>query len=128
MANFVLGFEDENALDRKMTRDLVIKLTKLGVHEVSLFIWTPLPGADSFESETGWSRYEDLNWSPRWRTNYKTLNGFRKKLYFRWLVTKALYHPIDLARTALNVITGHYELKSEMALRRILATYLPFLR
>ncbi|KKK55662.1 hypothetical protein LCGC14_3072310, partial [marine sediment metagenome] len=105
-----------------------IKLTKLGVHEVSLFIWTPLPGAESFESETGWARYEDLNWSPRWRSNYDKLSSFRKKLYMQWLLTKVLYHPIDLACSAWNVITGRYKLKSEMALRRVLQHYLPFLR
>lgn len=128
MANFVLGFEDEDDGDRQMTRDLVLKLTKLGVDEVSLFIWTPLPGAAAFESEKGWSRYEDLNWSPRWRSNYCELSRFRKRLYIRWALTKALYHPVDFARLVFNVIVGRYELKSEMALRRVLSHYLPFLR
>ena len=128
MANFVIGFEDETDEERKETAELVLKLTKLGVHEASLFIWSPLPGAAAFESETGWSRYEDLNWSPRWRASYAKLNRFRKRLYMRWLLTKILYHPIDLLRSGWNVITGHYELKSEMALRRILQHYLPFLR
>jgi len=127
MANFVVGFEDENDDDRRLTRELVLRLTKLGVHEVSLFIWTPLPGAASFESETGWERYEDLNWSPRWRSNYGELNRFRKRLYAQWLFTKLLYHPIDLVRSARNVLIGRYELKSEMALRRVLNMYLPFL-
>jgi radical SAM superfamily enzyme YgiQ (UPF0313 family) len=127
IANFVIGFEDENDDDRRMTWDLVLKLTKLGVHEVSLFIWSPLPGADAFESETGWTRYEDLNWSPRWRSNYCQLNRFRKKLYMRWFLTKILYHPIDLIRSAWNVLTGCYELKSEMAVRRLMQHYLPFL-
>ena len=128
MANFVLGFEDETKEERRETSKLVLRLTRLGVHEVSLFIWTPLPGADAFASETGWSRYEDLNWSPRWRENYRMLNKFRKKLYFKWLLTKLLYHPIDLCRSLFNVLTGHYELKSEMALRRVIYHYLPFLR
>lgn len=127
MANFVIGFEDETDDERKMTSKLVLQLTKLGVHEASLFIWSPLPGADAFESEKGWSRYEDLNWSPKWRQNYNKLNHFRKKLYMRWLLTKMLYHPIDLLRSGWNVIIGRYELKSEMALRRILQYYFSFL-
>lgn len=126
-AFFVLGFEDESDEDRAMTRDLVVRLTRMGVDEVSLFIWTPLPGADAFESETGWTRYEDLNWSPAWRRDYAELCAFRRKLYMRWLLTKAASHPIDLARSALNVLTGKYQLKSEMALRRAIRARIPFL-
>ena len=119
-AFFVLGFEDETDEDRRQTQDLVVELTKRGVDEVSLFIWTPLPGADAFESETGWSRYEDLNWSPCWRRDYARLNRFRRRLYGRWLLTKALYHPVDLCCSLLRTLTGQYALKSEMALRRII--------
>jgi anaerobic magnesium-protoporphyrin IX monomethyl ester cyclase len=121
---FVLGFEDENNTDRRMTEKMIVKLTKLGVDEISLFIWSPLPGADAFESETGWSRYEDLNWSPNWRKNYIELYRFRRRLHIRWLVTKILYQPLRSLRMILNILTGRYELKSEMALHRILRSYL----
>jgi len=121
---FVIGFEDENDDDRQMTENLMVKLTKLGVDEVSLFIWSPLPGAAAFESETGWSRYEDLNWSPAWRRNYNVLSRFRSKLYRRWLITKILYYPVKSVRLALNILTGRFELKSEMALYRVLRSYL----
>ncbi len=121
---FVIGFEDENDEDRRMTKDLVVKLTKLGVDEVSLFIWSPLPGAAAFESETGWSRYEDLNWSPTWRKDYNKLNKFRNKLYKRWLLTKVFYHPVNSMRLAFNVFTGRFQLKSEMAFHRVLRSYL----
>jgi len=117
---FVLGFEDENDDDRRLTMKLIRELTRMGVDEVSIFIWTPLPGADAFESETGWSRYEDLNWSPAWRTDYRYLARFRRRLYLRWFFTKAMYHPVGLLRSAWNVVSGRYELKSEMALRRLI--------
>jgi radical SAM superfamily enzyme YgiQ (UPF0313 family) len=119
-AFFILGFEDENDEDRRLTRDLLRKLTRMGVDEVSIFIWTPLPGADAFASETGWTRYEDLNWSPSWRGNFARLRQFRSTLFRDWLVTKALCHPLDITRSAVRVLTGRYSLKSEMAVRRIL--------
>ncbi|MFC1735911.1 B12-binding domain-containing radical SAM protein [Candidatus Hydrogenedentota bacterium] len=123
---FVLGFEDENDADRKLTRDLALKLTRLGADEISLFIWSPLPGADSFESESGWSRYEELNWTPSWRDNYKNICRFRNALYRDWALTKSLYHPLKCLRSAGNVVTGRCELKFEMALLRIVRSHIPF--
>ncbi len=119
-AFFVLGFEDEDDADRAQTEALVAKLTRMGVDEVSLFIWTPLPGADAFTREGGWTRYEDLNWTPTWRKDYPELSRFRNRLYRKWAMTKILFYPLDSLRLALHVLTGRYELKSEMALRRVL--------
>lgn len=119
-AFFIVGFEDENDEDRRLTRTLLQKLVRLGVDEVSIFIWTPLPGADAFSSETGWTRYEDLNWSPRWRHNYARLRQFRGRLFRDWLMARVICHPIDVARSACRVWSGHYALKSEMAARRML--------
>jgi radical SAM superfamily enzyme YgiQ (UPF0313 family) len=120
---FILGFEDETNEDRKKTRDLIVKLTRAGMDELSLFIWTPLPGADAFTSETGWFRYEDLNWSPSWRANFRTLVGFRWNMYLVWFIVKLIYHPFSLFKSTWNVITGTYELKAEMAFRRLLKSY-----
>lgn len=121
---FVLGFEDENDADRKLTRDLALELTRLGVDEISLFIWSPLPGAEAFESETGWSRYEDLNWTPRWRKDYRALKSFRNRLYLGWAWTKLCYQFTDCLRSAVNILRGRYELKMEMAAGRVLRTWL----
>jgi len=120
---FVIGFEDETDEDRRMTKDLVGKLTKLGMDEISIFIWTPLPGAAAFESEAGWSRYEDLNWSPVWKSNYKMLCRFRSQLYRRWLFVKTLHYPVKTLRLFLNALTGRFELKSEMAINRMLHSF-----
>ncbi len=116
---FVLGFEDENDEDRRCTRNLALELTRLGVDEISLFIWSPLPGADAFDSETGWMRYEDLNWTPRWRKNYRSLKGFRNRLYLAWAWTKLRCQFPGCLRSAVNILRGRYELKMEMAAGRI---------
>lgn len=119
-AFFVLGFEDEDETDRAQTKALIGKLTRMGVDEVSLFIWTPLPGADAFTREGGWNRYEDLNWTPTWRKDYPDLCRYRNRLYWKWIITKTLFYPLDTLRLILHVFTGRYELKSEMALHRVL--------
>jgi len=82
-----------------------------------------LSKADAFDREKGWSRYEDLNWSPSWRANFSFLARYRRNLYIHWVLTKTIYHPVSMIRSALNVLTGRYELKSEMALRRIVRSY-----
>jgi len=120
---FVLGFPGEDDEDRRKTRELLVRLTKMGVNEVSLFIWSPLPGADAFESETGWARYEDLNWSPSWRANFRFLARYRRSLYAHWVVTKIIYQPLSSLRSAWNILRGHYELKGEMAVRRLVRSY-----
>lgn len=121
---FVLGFEDENAADRELTRKLALEVTRMGVEEISLFIWSPLPGADAFESETGWTRYEELNWTPRWRRDYAILKSFRNRLYLQWALTKLLYQFPGCLRSAVNILRGRYELKMEMAAGRVLRTWL----
>ncbi|NLV43642.1 MAG: B12-binding domain-containing radical SAM protein [Candidatus Hydrogenedentes bacterium] len=120
---FVLGFEDENDEDRRLTRNLALELTRLGVDEISLFIWSPLPGSDAFESETGWKRYEELNWTPRWRGNYRVLMGFRNRLYCAWAMTKLRYQFFGCLRSAVNILRGRYELKMEMAAGRMLRSW-----
>lgn len=120
-AFFILGFEGETEEDRRMTRGLAAALTRRGLDEISVFIWTPLPGAEAFGGATGWARYEDLNWSPAWRRDYPALRRARRRLYLRWLAEKALFHPVELGLSLARALSGHCELKGEAALRRMLA-------
>jgi radical SAM superfamily enzyme YgiQ (UPF0313 family) len=117
---FVLGFEDENDAEREETRKLALELTRLGADEISLFIWSPLPGADSFHSDSGWTRYEELNWTPRWRKEYVRLRRFRNRLYRDWAITKLRFQFRGCIRSSVNIALGRYELKMEMALGRLL--------
>lgn len=122
---FIIGFKDENEADRALTRSLVLELTRLGVDEISLFIWSPLPGSASFTSETGWTQYEELNWTPTWRRDYPELKRFRNRLYRDWTLAKVRYQFTGCVRSLWNIVRGHYELKMEMAVRRVLDSWLP---
>jgi len=123
---FILGFPGETEEDRRETSRLVGRLTRLGADEFSIFIFTPLPGAeawnDAAELHGYWKDYEELCWSPRWRPDYKILNRRRRRLYLRYALTKAIFHPLSVLRNLINTITGRFETKGEMTVRRMFKT------
>jgi radical SAM superfamily enzyme YgiQ (UPF0313 family) len=119
-ACFVLGFPGENDDDRQMTWDMVRDLTKVGVDEIALFIITPVPGSAIFNEFAGYDDYSQLNFSPTWRQDYQKLNRFRLRLYRNFLLWKARYHPLKMARQPLNFLRGRFETKMEMAPYRAL--------
>lgn len=125
-AFFIIGFEDENDDDRRMTKALIRDLIKRGVDDVSLFIWSPLPGADAFGYESGWTDYEQLNWSPTWRKDYAVYARFRAEMLLFWLACRLRYRPREMLRSLLNVGSKQYALKSEMAMRRSVESLLRF--
>ncbi|MBW2145711.1 MAG: B12-binding domain-containing radical SAM protein [Deltaproteobacteria bacterium] len=121
-AFIMVGYEGETREEFRQTRALVRKLTRLGVDEFSVFIYTPLPGArpPADPSLMQYENYEDLCWSPRWRPDYAQCRRKRMTLYGEFFLWKAAFHPLELARSWLRVITGRYETKGEMAFRRSL--------
>ena len=83
---FVLGFPGETDEDRTMTRELVCDLAHAGISEIALFIITPVPGSKIFKKFSGYKDYSHLNFSPKWREDYKKINFFR-------LSSIALFYP-----------------------------------
>jgi anaerobic magnesium-protoporphyrin IX monomethyl ester cyclase len=122
----ILGYPGETEEDVRATARLVRRLTRLGADEFSIFIFTPLPGAAAWETspelQGAWVDYEELCWSPRWRPDYKRLARRRRKLYLRYAFYKAIFHPIGVFKNMLNVITGRFETKGEMTVRRMFHT------
>jgi radical SAM superfamily enzyme YgiQ (UPF0313 family) len=116
----VVGYPGERARDRAATGALVERLVRLGVDDLSVFIWSPLPGAAAFELERGYGRLEDLCWTPRWRARYGVYEGARAGLYLRAFSVMVRARPLRLAASAMNVVTGRFETKGEMTLRRLL--------
>jgi radical SAM superfamily enzyme YgiQ (UPF0313 family) len=123
-ACFVLGYPGENEEDRKMTRDLVRKLTIVGADEIALFIVSPLPGSAIFNQLKGYTNYSELTFSPVWRSDYRSLNDFRKRLYRNFFFWKLLYHPLKFMKQPFNFIRRKFETKMEMVLYRVLHTFL----
>jgi len=69
--NFVLGFPGEEREDRKMTYRLIRKLTILGMDEITAFMLTPLPDTGVADLKPDNIEYENINFSPTWRDNYR---------------------------------------------------------
>jgi len=113
-ACFVLGFPGEQPEDRQMTRRLVKDLTRKGVDEIALFIMSPVPGAEIFDSLRGYQSLSELNFTPTWRDDYETLNRFRLRLYVSFLFWKARCHPGKIVRQGINFILRRFETKMEM--------------
>jgi anaerobic magnesium-protoporphyrin IX monomethyl ester cyclase len=124
-AFIMVGYEGETRGEFRQTRALVRKLTRLGVDEFSIFIYTPLPGAQPPEDQSlrQYEHYEDLCWSPRWRLDYGRCRRKRMILYCEFFGLKTLFHPLELAKSALRTITARYETKGEMAVRRGLSMW-----
>lgn len=123
---FILGYPGETEADRRTTLRFIGRLTRLGADEFSIFIFTPLPGAaawdDAGELHDHWRDYEELCWSPRWRPDYKDLSRWRRRIYLRYAFTKALFHPLKVLRNLANTLTGRFETKAEMTVRRMFRT------
>lgn len=122
-ACFVLGFPGETDEDRKMTRDYLKTLIKAGLDETAIFIITPIPGSQVYETmNMQKTSLEKLTFSPTWRNDYKKLQKFRIRLYLDFFALKGIYQPKRLLNTFLNLATGKFDLKGEMAFWRLLKT------
>jgi radical SAM superfamily enzyme YgiQ (UPF0313 family) len=124
-ACFILGYADEDQRDRMLLKKYVRQLIRAGLDEISYYISCPVPGSRDFAQRIAgeFQYYEQLCWSPRWRRNYRRLNACRRKLYLDFLVYKTLLHPHKMVKSVRNVVSGRYELKSEMTLCRFLHNY-----
>ena len=120
-ACFILGMLTETDEDLKLTKTYLKKLAGAGLDEIVVFILCPLPGSEIFESGNfNFSNYEDLNFTPVWRKDFKTLDKNRSRLYLHYFFWKTLYHPLKVLRHLYNLLRGYFETKSEMTIYRIL--------
>ncbi|MBL6980205.1 MAG: B12-binding domain-containing radical SAM protein [Anaerolineales bacterium] len=119
-ACFVLGFPGETDDDLQMTWDMVHELTKQGVDEIALFIITPVPGSAIYDEFQGYASLSEMNFTPTWRSDYKTLSKFRLKLYAQFLWWKFRYYPGKIVRQSFNFLRRRFETKMEMVPYRAL--------
>ena len=113
-ACFVLGFPGEENGDLELTKKMIIKLTKAGLDEIAIFIITPIPGSEIFKNIEGYESYSELNFSPKWRSDYNFLNYTRLKFYLIFLLYKLLYSPKKILKQIFNFFALKFETKMEM--------------
>ena len=90
-ACFILGVPGENNEDRKQNVEYVKKLVKAGLDELAAYIFTPLPGAKLSKALEGYTHYSQCTRSPDWRSDYKDLLRFRRKMYITFLICKLAF-------------------------------------
>ncbi len=126
-ACFVLGYPGETNEDRKDTEQFIKRMASCGVDEIALFIMTPIPGSEIFGKVIGYKGFEELTFSPSWRSDFITLNSFRMKAYAKFFFWKLIYHPIDSLKSVSNIFRRSFELKIEMTIYRIFLTSLGYI-
>ncbi|MBN1502046.1 radical SAM protein [Candidatus Woesearchaeota archaeon] len=120
-ACFVLGFPGEKAEDLAMTKGYIKKLTKSGIDEIALFIFSPVPGSYFYTHiKKRFIKINSLTFSPIWRKDFKQLNSFRTKTYFSFFIWKLMHHPLKIFRQVYALITRNFVTKMEMTFFRLI--------
>jgi radical SAM superfamily enzyme YgiQ (UPF0313 family) len=119
--NFVLGFPGEELSDRRLTYRFIRKLTILGMDEITAFMLTPLPDTGVSGLMPEGLEYEDMNFSPTWRDNYRQITLARLWIYANFAVLKLLFHPFQVLANVRSVLTRKFTMKSDMTVYRFAA-------
>lgn len=122
-ACFIGGVPGELEEDRKMTIAYASKLIAAGVDEISLYIFTPVPGSALSKSLEGFTHYSQCTPSPTWRKDYKIILNFRRRMYLNYF-SKKILQPKKVFIVIKGLITGRYKNKMEMSLIKQVKLYL----
>jgi anaerobic magnesium-protoporphyrin IX monomethyl ester cyclase len=123
-AFIIAGTPGETLYDLIKTAVMIAKLLWLGTDDVSIFIYSPVPGSTLAE-KTGAAMPEDylgVCWTPKWRSDYKRLSIIRKLFYLEYMLLKLIFQPFSIFRHLLNIRKQTFETKGEMGLARLMAT------
>ncbi len=115
-AVFIGGVPGEQPEDRDLSVAYAKRLIRAGVDEISLVIFTPLPGAKLSSAINDFKHYSQCTPSPAWRKDYPILMLYRRRMYLALLFGKARYHPVSLMGTLICLLTLRFSTKMEMSL------------
>jgi radical SAM superfamily enzyme YgiQ (UPF0313 family) len=115
-AVFIGGVPGEVNDDRDQSASYARRLIQAGVDEISLVIFTPLPGAKLSSALNDFTHYSQCTPSPAWRKDYAELQAYRRRMYLTLLFCKLRYHPLSLVGTFVRLVTCRFETKMEMSL------------
>ena len=122
-AVFIGGVPGELPEDRDLSVAYARRLIKAGVDEISLVIFTPLPGAALSKTLTGYRHYSECTPSPSWREDYGTLMAYRRRMYLNFFLCKIRWHPRKVLREIGGLLTARFETKMEMSLFKQVKLY-----
>ena len=99
---------------------MIFDLTKRGIDEIAVFIITPIPGSSIYGKFEGFSTLSNLTFTPTWRKDYKKLYKERLIMYFIFLCTKLIFHPIKMFKQIVNFFRKRFDTKMEMVPFKVL--------
>ena len=115
-AVFIAGVPGEKIEDQDASVAYAKKLIKAGVDEISLVIFTPLPGAKLADAISGFTHYSQCSPSPNWRDDYKMLTRYRRRMYLTLFSYKLIWHPVEFFTMVFRIFAKRFETKMEMSI------------
>jgi radical SAM superfamily enzyme YgiQ (UPF0313 family) len=125
-AFIIIGTPSETLNDIRMTAAMIAKLLWCGMDDVSIFIYSPVPGSTMAQECEDRMPHDYLGvcWSPKWRKRYAVLSKLRMLLYLEYIILKIIFQPFSGFRHLRNIVRKKYETKGEMGLSRLLSSFL----
>ena len=129
--NIIIGFPDETHKDIFITFWYLIKMSFVGVHDVSMGVFAPYPGSEIYNNlvqkgkinhgEEYWIQlsYVDISYA---KHSYCENISPKSLLFYNWLgyfifyISNYIFRPTRIYSTLKNIITNKHESKGEMAL------------
>jgi radical SAM superfamily enzyme YgiQ (UPF0313 family) len=130
-ANILIGFPDECAADLRATLGFILRMARLGVHDVSVWTFSPYPGSELFarlraagqlprlddDYYASLLSYSDISGAASYAAALEARQLQRYRLAGLLLFYGASYatHPARPLRSLYNLATRRYESRMEMS-------------
>jgi radical SAM superfamily enzyme YgiQ (UPF0313 family) len=130
-ANILIGFPDEQVDDLRETLRFIYRMALLGVHDVSVWTFSPYPGSELFERMRATGRlprldddyyasllsYSDISGAVSCADGLesKQLQRYRIAGLLLFYGASYLTHPVRPLRSLYNIATRRYESRMEMS-------------
>ncbi len=135
-ANILLGFPEEQKADVRQTLRFLLRMARIGVHDASVWTFSPYPGSELFERLQAGGRltrldddyyasllsYSDVSAAVSYADGLDSVQLQRYRLAGLLLFygTSYLTHPVRPLRSLYNVLTRRYESRMEMSFGNLL--------
>lgn len=131
-AYFIIGLPGETIKDVKKTIQYATKLARIGLDEIVLSPFTPLPGSELFDELVSKGKVKlndeyfksiftsaDVSESKSWSDHIKSsdLKKLKLKGYLKFHINRMIFHPCNFMRSIKNVLFHTYELKTERSFK-----------
>jgi radical SAM superfamily enzyme YgiQ (UPF0313 family) len=135
-ANILIGFPEERKTDVRQTLRFLLRMARIGVHDASVWTFSPYPGSELFERLQAAGRlrrldddyyasllsYSDVSGAVSYTDDIDSTQLQRYRLAGLLLFYGASYltHPARPLRSLYNVLTRRYESRMEMSFGNLL--------